>query len=294
MTESDGEPTPRGTDDDHSWPPDDERVAAYLERVGLEPDRIRARRPDHDLLTDLLRAHLTTVPFETLSITGDPFGEWTGPGVSLSVPALYEKLVARERGGYCFELGGLFTVLLRSLGFRADRAAGMVLGDGETSPTPANHHTVVVHLDRRYVADVGTGLPKTRVPVPLDGEIVMDDRDTEWRVGDSTRPDSDHRLSYRRPGDEEWERRYVFDATPRPLSYFAASCDYLAAAAESPFTDEPTLSRATGDGAVELSPTTLTRHTPEETTSESVSPDEWAHHAAETFGLQYPFLDGDE
>ncbi|MEZ3115050.1 arylamine N-acetyltransferase [Halobaculum sp. MBLA0147] len=280
--------------DDRRWSSDDERVTTYLERIGLDSERVRARRPNHDLLTDLLRAHVTAVPFETLSITGDPFGEWPGPGVSLTVPALYEKVVARERGGYCFELGGLFTVLLRSLGFRADRAAGMVLGDGETSPTPANHHTVVVHLDRRYVADVGTGLPKTRVPVPLDGESVRDDRGTEWRVADSSRPDSEYRLSYRRPGDEQWERRYVFDATPRPLSYFAASCDYLATAAESPFTGEPTLSVATADGAVELSPTTLTRHTPEGTTTESLSPEEWAHHAAETFGLRYPFLDGAE
>jgi N-hydroxyarylamine O-acetyltransferase len=277
----------------------------YLTRIGLDPATVRDASADHELLTTLQRAHATSVPFETLSITGDPFGQWDGSGVTLTVPDLFEKIVTDERGGYCFELNGLFTVLLRALGFDADRAAAMVLSDdGDPSP-PANHHTIVVDLDRRYVADVGTGTPKTRCPVPLDGDPATDDLGTTWRVVESERPDSEYLLQYRRSGgdssssevesetaadgDAEWNSRYVFDDVPRELDYFAATCEYLATAPESTFTGDPILSVGTADGHVELSLDTLTRVADGEETNTTVGTQRWYELVRAEFGLAYPF-----
>ncbi len=261
-----------------------------LARIGLSPAPTRNLPRDHDTLERLQRAHLTSVPFETLSITGDPFGEWTGSGVTLSTDALFEKIVVAERGGYCFELNGLFTALLRGLGFDAHRAAAMVLSDdGDPSP-PANHHTVVVDLDRRYVADVGTGNPKTRCPVPLDGETVHDDLGTAWRVVESDRPDSAFLLQYRRADAAEWSERYVFDDIARELSYFAATCDYLSTAPESPFVDDPTVSVGTEDGSLELTTDSITRIVDGEETTTTVGKARWSELVAAEFGLSYPFV----
>lgn len=265
-------------------------IDRYLARIGLSPTAVRDAPHDNDTLDRLQRAHLTSVPFETLSITGDPFGEWTGSGVTLSTDALFEKIVVAERGGYCFELNGLFTELLRGLGFDADRAAAMVLSDdGDPSP-PANHHTVVVDLDRRYVADVGTGNPKTRTPVPLDGETVRDDLGTAWRVVESDRPDSDFLLQYRRADATEWSERYVFDDIARELSYFAATCEYLSTAPESPFVDDPTISVGTDDGSLELTTDSITRIEDGEETTTTVGKDRWSELVAAEFGLSYPFV----
>jgi N-hydroxyarylamine O-acetyltransferase len=243
--ESDGQPqlsrtgSPVLSTDTMSTPGDRLRgneVEGYLGRLGVEPGSIGT--PDFDILARLQRVHVTTVPFETLAITGDPYGEQEGEGVVLSVPHLYEKIVERAWGGYCFELSGLFHTLLAALGYEVQHTAARVASGGAIR-TPANHHVNVVDLDRRYVVDVGTGPPMLRRPLPLGGTPQTDEVGIEWRVAASERPDAAYRTEYRRPDDKEWSVRYVFDDTPRPLHYFEAASDYLQSAPESPFTGAP-------------------------------------------------------
>ena len=71
--------------------------AAYLERIGLrdEPMPLNA-----ETLHKLMYAHLTHVPFENL----DVLEKHMTP--DLGIEALFDKIVVRRRGGYCFELGG--------------------------------------------------------------------------------------------------------------------------------------------------------------------------------------------
>jgi arylamine N-acetyltransferase len=101
---------------------------SYLRRIGLDPVDIDAL--DRDSLARLQRAHVQTVPFENLSIAGDPWDRRPGEGISLSMADLEAKVVERERGGFCYELNGLFTELLDQVGFEATRNAGRIVGDG--------------------------------------------------------------------------------------------------------------------------------------------------------------------
>lgn len=256
----------------------------YLRRIGVAPET--ADTPDLSTLEYLQRAHVTSVPFETLAITGDPHGERSGPGVDLSLPALYEKVVERDRGGYCFELNGLFHWLLDELGYDVDRVAARVTSDGDAGP-PANHHTNVVGLDRRYVVDVGMGSPVMRRPVPLDGEICTDEADVEWRIVESDRPDETYRSEFREPGAEEWTRRFVFSDVSRDRQYFEATNDYLQSAPESPFTGDPVVSIATEDGHLKLSGDTLTKTVGTEEDERTVPPEEWHATLEAAFGLHY-------
>jgi N-hydroxyarylamine O-acetyltransferase len=226
-------------------------VDRYLSRLGLDPADVRARPRDRETLERLQRAHVTSVPFETLSIADGPAGsrdDRPGPeptGVSLAVDDLYRKVVERRRGGFCFELNGLFGRLLDEFGFDVDTVAAMVVTDGDPSP-PANHRSHVVHLDRRYVVDVGMGVPTLRRPLPLDGTAHVDDAGVGWRVADSDRPDVDCVVQYDGRETDGWADRYLFGTTPRERSYFEATCDYLATAPESPFTGTPVVSMASG------------------------------------------------
>lgn len=242
-------------------------VDAYLDRIGVDPDGVTD--PDYETLARLQAAHVQHVPFENLAIVGHPHRDprdadpegttaasdadaasrsFLGDGVALDVDALYEKLVERHRGGYCFELNGLFHALLAALGYDVDRVAARVVGrDGDARP-PANHHANVVHLHRPFVVDVGTGAPQLRQPVPLDGTEVTDDAGVAWRIVDSDRVDADHETQYREPHERDWTTRYVFDTTPRDLSYFDATNDYLQTSPDSPFSTAPTLAIATPDG----------------------------------------------
>lgn len=271
-------------------------AARYLRRMGVDPAEaddpvdLLADGPTLSALGRLVRAHLYSVPFETLWINGSPCDDENGPGLDLSLAHLYEKLVERGYGGYCFELNGLFTWLLRTIGYDAERAAGMVLSDSG-SPSPANHHGIVVTLDRQYLVDVGTGVPNPRRPVPLDGSTVTDERGVTWRVVDSDRPDCRSRLEYRGDPDQpdqSWQTRYVLNTEPRRLRYFEATCDYLARAPESPFVGDPVVFDRTPDGYRELSAKTLTVVAGGERTETPVAPEEWEEVLEEAFGINVP------
>lgn len=93
---------------------------AYLERIGY----IGAREPMPDLIPQLHRAHLLAVPFENLDI---PLGR----PIALSVPAFYDKVVRRRRGGFCYELNGLFGWLLERLGAGVTLLSARVYHQGE-------------------------------------------------------------------------------------------------------------------------------------------------------------------
>lgn len=264
---------------------DARQIDRYLQRIGLEPAVVRAAPRDGELLAQLQEAHVRTVPFENLAIVGDPFTDARGEGITLDVPTLYEKIVERERGGYCFELNGLFTSLLDALGYDVHRAAAMVVGEGGDPSPPANHHTILVTLDTPHIVDVGVGSPQMRQPTPLSGIATAEDAaGVRWRVVDSDRPDTEFTTQFRKPG-EGWETRYVFETAPRDLSYFRATCDYLSRAPESPFTGDPTVHRATECGWLELRRETLGRVERGKKTVEDVPPDEWHTVLKREFGL---------
>ncbi|HEU4894855.1 MAG TPA: arylamine N-acetyltransferase [Acidimicrobiia bacterium] len=129
-------------------------VEAYLDRIGLAGPIA----PDLEGLERLQRAHLSTVPFENLDV-------YARRGVSTDDAVTVDKVVARRRGGWCFELNGAFAALLASLGYHVERYAATVLSP-PISPIPT-HLTLQVTLDRPYLVDVGFGDSFIR-PLPLD------------------------------------------------------------------------------------------------------------------------------
>ena len=257
----------------------------YLARIGVEP--ARARSPDLETLERLQRSHVTAVPFETLSITGDPFGDRDGEGVSLALSDLYEKVVERRRGGFCYELNGLFGWLLANLGFDVERRSARVANaDGDGFGVPADHLTLVVSLDRRYLADVGLGSPAMRRPLPLDGTVREDGVGVEWRAVESDRPDADYRTQYRRPDADEWADRFVFRDVRREMRFFEATCEYHQTALESPFTGDPFVTMGAERGTRTLSVETLTRTTNGEKTKRPVAESEWHDVLEREFGIR--------
>lgn len=260
-------------------------VDRYLARIGLDPDDVRSAGCTLDTLSRVQAAHVEAVPFENLAVVGDPFGGSTGEGVPLAIAHLFEKIVERERGGYCFEINGLYVALLDALGFEARRAGAMVLNDDGEATTPANHHTVIVSLDREYLADPGLGKPQMSRPVPHDGTpTAPDGAGVAWRVDESDRPDCEYVVEVRTP-EHGWQQHYVFDPAPRDLSYFEATSEYLSTAPESWWTSNVIVRRKTEAGYRELSRDTFTRVEAGERTEREVAEDDWYDLLEREFGL---------
>lgn len=119
---------------------------AYLARIGL------AERPAADRagLERLQRAHRRAIPFENFDIA-------LGRGISLDPDALFDKLVTRRRGGYCFEQNGLFLSALTALGFAARPLLARVWLFADAVP-PRTHALALVELNgEAWTADAGFG-----------------------------------------------------------------------------------------------------------------------------------------
>lgn len=102
-------------------------------------------------LDTLMLSHLQNVPFENIDIFD------AHQPISLGIPSLFEKIVLRRRGGYCFELNGLFMALLTALGYSCYAVAARVLAGKDYLP-PLAHRASVVTIDgERYFSDVGFG-----------------------------------------------------------------------------------------------------------------------------------------
>src|SRR3954447_25028309 len=98
-------------------------IDAYLKRIAYRG----SREPTVETLRQLHRAHLLAVPFENLDIPlGNP--------IVLSVPSFYDKIVERRRGGFCYELNGLFAWLLEQLGFHVELLSAGVFSGNRPGP----------------------------------------------------------------------------------------------------------------------------------------------------------------
>lgn len=126
-----------------------QQIQSYLARLEItEPVQ-----NDLNSLNRLLFAQLTHIPFDSLDVWG------AGLCPSLKLNDIYEKIVEKGRGGYCFELNTLFRSLLNALGFDAYQAVAFILNPDGT-PQPPAHNVILCNLnDTRYFLDVGYGGP---------------------------------------------------------------------------------------------------------------------------------------
>lgn len=134
-------------------------IQAYLKRINAARDGVSV-----PALRTLVRSHLEQVPFENLDTAGHPCP------VSLKEKDLFEKVVVRRRGGYCFELNKLFYLLLRELGYDCYPAAARILYR-RTTPRPLSHRVTMIRLaGERWLADVGYGGPGPKGLLHLNWE----------------------------------------------------------------------------------------------------------------------------
>ncbi|NKQ55204.1 arylamine N-acetyltransferase [Amycolatopsis sp. K13G38] len=190
-------------------------VDAYLDRIGAD----RPAAPSAEALRELQARHLATVPFENLSVhLREP--------VELAEDALFDKVVRRRRGGFCYELNGLFAALLRELGFEVTLLSARVW-NGERYGPPFDHMALRVDLPEPWLADVGFGR-FARYPVRLDSREPQQDPEGEVVVSETPQGDLDVRHAGR--------PAYRLEQRPRELRDFAPTCWWQATSPESHFT----------------------------------------------------------
>jgi N-hydroxyarylamine O-acetyltransferase len=137
---------------------EDVRLDAYFERIGFAGPVA----PTLETLEALHALHPAAIPFENLnSLLGLP--------VRLDQASLNRKLLAEQRGGYCFEHNLMFLGVLRELGFEArGHLAGLLWGGRPVDELTPDHMTITVDIaGTTYLADVGFGGLMQTAPLVL-------------------------------------------------------------------------------------------------------------------------------
>ena len=218
-------------------------IEPYLQRLGLAPDR----EPGLELLASLQNQQLLKVPFENLDVI------WGKP-IRLDLDELYDKIVNRRRGGFCYELNGLFAWLLSSLGYAVDLLSARVYSEERQDFGPEFDHMVLcVHLQHPYLVDVGFGDSFRRPLLLPDGQA--EDVSGQYRLL-AHQPDSDE-LELQHREDGLWKPQHHFTLRPRKLADFDEMCHYHQSSPRSSFTQGPVCTRATPDGRITLTKSEL-------------------------------------
>ncbi|WP_160040653.1 arylamine N-acetyltransferase family protein [Paenibacillus sp. USDA918EY] len=246
-------------------------VQAYLRRIGIEGES----SPNLDFLTRLQQRHMFTVPFENLDVMNKT-------EITLDPDSMFAKIVHNRRGGFCYELNGLFYRLLQELGYEAELLSGRVAADDHTYGPEFDHMLILVRLDQDYVVDVGFG-DSVRSPLPMSGEEVSDVSGT-YRIRKN--PDESDGFFFQKFLGNQWVSEFAFTNLPRRLSDFHEMCKYQQQSPKSHFTKKAIVSLAAEDGRITLSGEKLII-TEKGRKNEALltSPDEIKHVLKDCFGI---------
>ncbi len=155
-------------------------IQAYFDRIGFAGEA----RSDAATLRTLHRAHLQAIPYDSLDIQ-------LGRPVSLDPEAAFEKIVTRRRGGWCYEMNGLFGAVLQAVGFKVTRMAGAAMREVRGDSMLASHLVLLVESDELpggpWIADVGFGdgalepFPLAEGPLSFEGyDFRLERLDDRW------------------------------------------------------------------------------------------------------------------
>jgi N-hydroxyarylamine O-acetyltransferase len=196
------------------------QLADYFSRISYPSPAA----PTAAALKDLVRAHVLNVPFENLDVQ-------LGLPLTIAPEAAYEKIVDRNRGGWCYEQNGLLGWALAKIGFEVVRVAAAVRRSERGDVANANHLCLLVRpMDdhQTWLADVGFG-GSMLAPIELE---------------ESLHSHAPFQLGLRRTADNHWqfwedagsgEFNYDFRAKAADENSLSARCEFLQTSPESSF-----------------------------------------------------------
>jgi len=216
------------------------QLANYLERIGLA----RAPAPDPAGLATLQRAHRLSIPFENLDIH-------LGRAIRIDSASAFDKLVTRQRGGYCFEQNRVFADMLAQMGVpNRPLLARVQMGRGPGDDHPPRTHMLLLAdiAGQAWIADVGFGGSYVP-PLPLaDGSMATSPDGASHRLRRIGEPGSfsgEWLLERMGPGAAfgggdapatGWQSQYSFDLTDVSASDLALANHWTSTAPDTRFT----------------------------------------------------------
>lgn len=218
-------------------------VDAYLERINET-----RKEPSLKYLRNLHRSHLLHIPFENLDIH-------YRNKIILDYSRIFDKVITQKRGGFCYELNGLYYHLLSNLGFDSYLISARVKSQ-ETGDfgKDFDHMLIVVRLDQKeWLVDVGFG-DGIMYPKELKTGVVQMDYTNYWKI----HKDVDGELYLQSSDDSNhFETKMKFTLDEKQIIQFMEMCEFHQSSPQSPFTQKKLITRLTPEGRVTLTDRSL-------------------------------------
>ncbi|MDG1462556.1 MAG: arylamine N-acetyltransferase [Gammaproteobacteria bacterium] len=163
-----------------------EMVREYLHALGMYDCEL-----NYEFLCELVARHVATFAFSSV-------GCHLGGDLPLDFDSLFNRIVVRRRGGYCFEQNGLLYEVLQELRFSPELYLARVIYNQDSHPGLTHRISIVEHKEKRYVLDVGFGPLGPRVPVQMS-ESETNDGDRVFRVEE--KPSGDYHMQVLKDGE---------------------------------------------------------------------------------------------
>ena len=214
-------------------------VGKYLERINYQG----GAEATIEVLNALQKKHLLSVPFENLDI-------YYKIPIGLNPGNIFEKVVIKRRGGFCYELNSLFYELLRAIGFDVKMISARVFNQQQKVFSPEfDHLAIIANLDSvDHLVDVGFG-EFTFLPLKIELNTTQNDERGKFRI------DKYNEVYYQvsKQADENWTPEYMFTLKERDLNEFSEMCHYNQSSPQSHFTQNTFCSLPTENGRITVS-----------------------------------------
>ncbi len=212
-------------------------IKEYINRINYKGDL----KPDLSVLNALQAHHIFAVPFENLDIH-------YGKPIVLDIDKFYQKIVIEKRGGFCYELNGLFHHLLKEVGFNSKMISARVYDHKKRQfGEEFDHLAIIVELDQtKYLVDVGFGEFAAH-PLIIQSNVVQEDQRGQFSI----EKENDIYTVFKIKGDSK-NIEYKFTDKDRTLNEFQGMCQYHQTSPDSHFTQRKLITRPTPGGRITL------------------------------------------
>lgn len=222
----------------------------------------------------LMRGQLRNVPFENLDVQA-------GKAVSLKPEDIVTKIVERRRGGYCYEVNGLFAMALTALGvnWRFIGCRPMTY----PARRPRTHMAILADFDgEEWLCDVGFGSYGLRAPMRLNEAAEVRQDDDVFQL----MPLNEREYLLRAKVEGDWANQYGFDLSHQEWIDFLPANWLNSTHPETLFTQHRIVMRQTPEGRIILFDDRLKTVAHGVTTSRQIDADELPGLLATCFGLE--------
>lgn len=228
-------------------------IKEYFARISYQGSH---NKPDLATMSDIFQHHIQAVPFENLSIH-------CGEGIELDLEATYNKIVRKNRGGWCMENNYLLSWVLKTLGYNVTLLGAKVfVPELDAYPEEIDHLLLRVDLDgKSYIVDGGFGMAyQLWQPMELisgtdqpqtPGVFRFQEENGIWYLEKVKRKQwvlNQSTSTSQNVENEACRRIYLFTLQPRDIEEFRGCNAHLQTAPDSLFVTKSICSLQTADG----------------------------------------------